>query len=277
MSEKSAADYLAEATESFRRVVDFSMRVSLVLNGAPATEQTELSSFVHTKMCITGASIEHMLRARLNDHSAIIALCRMIMEASVLFMYLQEAVGDDEWACRYLSLKLHDTVNRIKLMRAYQNLDEQADLRKGREEPIEQLKTNAFFKSLPEEQAKRLLTGDHFYIRGVRKAVEKSAHWDGEKYMSLYSYFSSHAHSAPMSFFRMRQHGISFSDPAEFQMVVVVSALSVAEYSLLKATLGHLAESPDYRTRFKAEELEDMEKTLESCKSHFESASSSDA
>jgi hypothetical protein len=88
--------------------------------------------------------------------------------------------------------------------------------------------------------------------------------------MSLYSYFSSHAHSAPMSFFRMRKQKINFSEASEFHTAAVVSALSAAEYSLLKATLAQLGTSPDYRPRFKAEELAEMEKTLEGWRSHFE-------
>ena len=71
MTEKNAATHLKEAAESFHKVVDFSMRVSLELSGTPATTQTELSSFVHTKMCINGTSIEHMLNAALKDHSAV--------------------------------------------------------------------------------------------------------------------------------------------------------------------------------------------------------------
>jgi hypothetical protein len=142
MTEKNAATHLKEAAESFHKVVDFSMRVSLELSGTPATTQTELSSFVHTKKCINGTSIEHMLNAALKDHSAVIALCRMIMEASVLFMYLQETVTEEEWACRHLCLKLHDTVNRIKLFRGFQTAGKHADLRKGREELTTELQAN---------------------------------------------------------------------------------------------------------------------------------------
>jgi hypothetical protein len=142
MTEKNAATHLKEAAESFHKVVDFSMRVSLELSGTPATTQTELSSFVHTKMCINGTTIEHMLNAALKDHSAVIALCRMIMEASVLFMYLQETVTEEEWACRHLCLKLHDTVNRIKLFRGFQTAGKHADLRKGREELTTELQAN---------------------------------------------------------------------------------------------------------------------------------------
>src|SRR5258708_6249509 len=127
-------DRLKGARESFHRVVDFSLRVSLYLHGEAATGQSELASMVHTKMCVNGASIEHMLDARLKDHSAVIALCRMMMEASVLYLYLMEPVEIEEWRCRHLCLKLHDTTNRIKLMRGFQDAGKHADLRQGREE-----------------------------------------------------------------------------------------------------------------------------------------------
>jgi hypothetical protein len=76
------AKHLTEAKESFGKVVDFGMRVSLELNGKPATDQSALASVLHTKMCINGTTILHTLKAALTDHSAVIALCRMLMDAA---------------------------------------------------------------------------------------------------------------------------------------------------------------------------------------------------
>jgi hypothetical protein len=64
MAEK-IEDHLREARESFDKVVDFGMRVSLELNGKPATDQSALASVLQTKMCINGASILHALKAPL--------------------------------------------------------------------------------------------------------------------------------------------------------------------------------------------------------------------
>jgi hypothetical protein len=193
----------------------------------------------------------------------------MIMEGTIFYQYLMENVEKDEWDCRSICLKLHDTTSRIKLMRGFQEAKEHADLRTGRDQLMQDLKENTFFKSLPPDRATRLLSGEHFYIRGVGSAVEKSG-WNSRKYLALYTYFSSHAHSAPMSFFRFRQHRISFSDPSEAQQAAMVNALSVAEYSLLKSSLAQLATTSESRKKFEAKELEEMEHTLVGWKAHFE-------
>jgi hypothetical protein len=261
--------WVRAALESLHEVVDFSLRVSLALNGQPTTRQGEFASIEHAKISINGTSIEQAAKGPLFDHSAIISLSRMIMEGGVLFHYLLEAVPEDEWKCRYLCLRLHDTTNRIKLMRGLQQSNEHIDLRNGKEQLKKELQQNTFFKSLPEERSKNLLSGEHFYIRGVNAAVEKSG-WNTEKYLALYSYFSSHAHSAPMSFFRVREHNVSFSDPSEAQSAATVTALSVAEYSLLKATLLHLNSSPQNKAKFRSEELLKMDQVLAGWKSRFE-------
>jgi hypothetical protein len=46
------AKHLVEAQASFGAIVDFGMRISLALNGQPASEQSALASILHTKMCI---------------------------------------------------------------------------------------------------------------------------------------------------------------------------------------------------------------------------------
>jgi Family of unknown function (DUF5677) len=265
--------HLEGATKSFHTVVDFSMRVSLELHGAPIV-RSALPSIVHAKMTINGASAEELLKAPLKDHSAIIGICRMIMEASILFQYLSEGMSPEEWNCRLLCLNLHDTVNRIRLMRGFQTKDEQEALRDGRGQLITELKADPFFKTLPEDRAKALLTGEHFYLRGVNNAVGKSG-WDTEKYMALYSYFSAHAHSAPMSFFRFRQQRTNFAEPSEAQQAIMVTALSVAEYSLLKATILHFNTTPQRHDRFRPQEVEEMKGGLQQWEPHFEAQTES--
>jgi len=268
--EDKPVDHLKGARKSFHIVVDFALRVSLALNGKPATNQSELASVVQAKMAVNGASIEHVLGAPIFDHSVVISLCRMIMESSVFFQYLRETVDQDEWQCRLLCMRLHDATNRIKLLRGFQKPDEHADLRAGREDLLKQLEENAHYKSLPAERAERLLSGEHFYLRGVNTAVGVSAKWNAKKYMALYSYFSAHAHSAPMSFFRFKEQRMRFGDPSEAQRNTMVTALSVAEYSLLKVSLAYLRASPDSIASFEAKELADMDSDLNSWRAQFE-------
>ncbi len=269
--EKKIEEHFKSAASSLHKAVDFGLRVSLELNGKPATDQTQLASIVHTKMSVNGASVEHMLAAPLTDHSVVLCLCRMIMEASVLYQYLIESVDNDEWECRLLCLRLHELTNRMKLMSAFKDAEEKAEYHEGRDNLLRLLRENSFFKTLPSDRAERILTGEHFYLHGVHNAAKKSAGWDSRKYMSLYAYFSSHAHSAPMSFFRFRQHKIRFVDPSDVQLSAMVTAMSVAEYSLLKASLLHLNTTPQCVMKFDSGELLEMQRVLTSWKGHFES------
>jgi hypothetical protein len=52
--DRSLDEAFENQKKDFAEVVDFGLRVSLRLNGEPATEQSKLASIVHTKMCVTG-------------------------------------------------------------------------------------------------------------------------------------------------------------------------------------------------------------------------------
>jgi hypothetical protein len=259
---------LDKERKDFHRATDFSLRVSGALHGEPTTDAGQLGSFVHAKMCANAVSTEHLFSSPLADHSAIIALCRMIMEAMTLYFYLTKSVAADEWECRRLVLKLHDTVNRIKLMRGFQSENEYADLISGRAKLEGELRENSFFKSLQAEQQDRLLTGEHFYVGGVQRAA-KDAGWDFRKYIAHYSYFSSHAHSAPMSFMRFIKHKVSFGEPSDAQRGSVTSALCAAELCLLKTSLAHLNSSPTAVPKFDSKEVAEFIKAVEDYAKHF--------
>lgn len=266
---KTPTELFESERNDFNEVVDFSLGVSVAARGLPTVERLEYASMVHTKMCVTGASIIPMLSREMTDHSAVAALCRMLMEAMPFYFYLAEEVEEEEWKARLLCLKIHDTTNRIKLMRAFEPKEAYQDLRDGRDELLNELKSSVFFKKLEEDKQKRLLTGDHFYHRGMNTAAE-AAGWDTKQFMALYSYFSSHAHSSPMSFFRMRQHKVSFGDPSDAQKALMTTALCVAEYSLLKVTMHHLGGSPDARPKLDQAQIEKFEKALVDWRKSYE-------
>jgi hypothetical protein len=90
------AKHLVEAQASFGAIVDFGMRISLALNGQPASEQSALASILHTKMCINCTTLQHIFKASLTDHSSVIALCRMLMEGAIFYQYLMQPVEADE-------------------------------------------------------------------------------------------------------------------------------------------------------------------------------------
>jgi hypothetical protein len=96
----------------------------------------------------------------------------MILEGTTFYFYLQEGVSDSEWNCRLLVLRLHDTINRIKLFRGLQSEDQYADFSKGREELKAELRNDPFFRKLDKTQRDRLLTGEAFYIGGMNAAAK---------------------------------------------------------------------------------------------------------
>ena len=185
-----------------------------------------------------------------------------------LYFYLTKQVPADEWECRGLALRLHDTVNRIKLMRGFQSENEYGDLINGRATLEGELRQKSFFKSLQVEQQDRLLTGEHFYVGGVQRAA-KDAGWNFRKYIAHYSYFSSHAHSAPMSFMRFIKHKVSFGEPSDAQRGAVTSALCVAECCLLKTSLAHLNSSPTAGTKCDSKEVAEFTKAVEDYAKNF--------
>jgi hypothetical protein len=249
-------ELLSRVRSDFHAATDFSLRVSKALDGKPTTKAGEYASIVHQRMCVNAVSIDHQFSSVFFDHTAIVVICRMIMEAMILYFYLMEPIDSEQWECRNLLLRLHDTINRIKLMRAFQSEDEYADLIEGRKSLENALRANSWFNSLQGDQQKRLLTGEHFYVRGVRVAVRESAGWNERAYFAMYSYFSSQAHSAPMSFFRFKQHKIDFAEPSDPQRATVSTAISVAESCLVRASISHLDSSAECRADFDQAELQ---------------------
>jgi hypothetical protein len=228
--------------ETFTKVTDFALRVSEKLHGEPASRAGNLASIIHAKMTVNAVSVERLAeKPGLFDHSGIMALCRMIFEAMTLYYYLQETVSAEEWECRYLVLRLHDTVSRIKLMRTHEghNYD---DLKAGRDSLKQELRANAHFKTLLMEQQERLLGGEQYFVGGMRRAAE-TAGWNADVFTGYYNYFSVHSHGAPMSFMRIEAQEIDFAVPRPGQLAVVLFAMNVAEFCLLRASMHILATS----------------------------------
>ena len=249
--------------KTFNRVTSFAFRVSLELKGEKTTIAGEMASVVYTKMCVTSSSIENLCRAKLFDHSAIMTLCRMVMEGMTLYFYLAETVSDDEWACRELIIRLHDTTARIKLFRAFAPKEKYRELLSGRDSLKVELGVNPFYRTLPSEARIRLLSGNEIFVRGMRIAA-KRAGWEDAQFQAIYGYLSTHTHSAPMSFMRLKRHNINFSSPGEAQFSMVGLAINVAEHCLLRTSMDYLDRVPHKRSEFDPKELTEFRQEIES-------------
>jgi hypothetical protein len=184
------------------------------------------------------------------DHSALMSLARMMMEAMSMHGYLSEPVSDDQWELRNLVLRLHDTENRINYVRTAAAAAGLDDLLRGREELRAALASNAAFGMLDQERQARIMRGGEMFVVGMRKVAKLAVGWDSDIFNALYSYFSAHSHSSPMSFIRMKEHGVDYFLPSDAQFDMAKLAITVATGCLRRVTLRHLDSSPTKIDRF---------------------------
>ena len=117
---RALPDSIRDHMEAIGILGGFANHVSMSQAGLPTTTGGSLASIVFAKCCAHARSILSIsMQSSMFDHHAIMALSRMIMEASTMVAYLLDPVELDEWELRYILLKLHDTVTRIKLLRGF--------------------------------------------------------------------------------------------------------------------------------------------------------------
>jgi hypothetical protein len=259
---ESDHDFFAEALNDLSTTVNFALRVSEKLAGESTSKPVEMASMVHAKMCVNAFSAANLCWQEFFDHSGILSLCRMVLEGMTMYCYLTEVCTPEERDCRRLTMYLHDTCARIKLVRAFRKKDEYADLSEGRRDLTERLKKDKFFQGLNEEQQKSLLSGEQIFVRGMRAAATRAAGWNEERFVSIYNYLSAYTHSAPMSFLRTHRHKIDYRNPSAAQLDIVRMALIVAQFCLLNVSLKYLDSSPSAKASFCASEIERFEKEV---------------
>jgi len=100
------------------------------------------------------------------------------------------------------------------------------------------------FMSLPKDRQKKLLSGQEVYIHGLRSVV-RLMNWGVEDFNSAYAYLSAHAHSSPVSFIRLAEHGIDFKSPTGAQYATAAIAIEIAGNALEFATERIVSLFPD--------------------------------
>lgn len=221
----------------------FANHVSMEQTGLPTTTAGSLASMVYAKCCAHARSIGAIaIGSSMFDHHAIMTLARMIVEAWTMLAYLEERISSDEWALRYAILKLHDTCTRIKLLRSVAGGT--IDLREGREGLKAELLDMELFAALRADRQTRVLSGEEMYVTGMRSVATGAAGWREEEFMAVYAYLSAHAHSAPVSFMRMKDHGIDYFFPSETQREILVLPMEAAIACLRRAMLSRIDREP---------------------------------
>jgi len=126
----------------------------------------------------------------------------------------------------------------------------------------DQLKANAKFISLDEKHRLNLLSGEMIYIDGMRKVAVRVG-WDEDVFGSTYNYFSTHIHSLPMSFTRVRRHNVDFNNPGEYQKNVAAFGINVAEFCLLRTSIHYASLEAGLLAKYEKKEIAEFEKELE--------------
>jgi hypothetical protein len=92
--------------EHFEGIMMLLSLISSKINGVEMTESHSMASAILGKICITAISTQALFRGHEEgrlpflDHSSIAVLSRAIIEASIMYWYLMEAVTDEEWKFR---------------------------------------------------------------------------------------------------------------------------------------------------------------------------------
>jgi hypothetical protein len=264
MASEQPKDLFLGSMRTLAVVAGFSNRVSLLLRGESTTRNGELASMVHARLCAHARSVGGIATSSMFDHSAIMALARMIIDGMTMFCYLMEAVTDEAWSLRYNVLRLHDTTARIKLLRAWHDKSQYADLVDGREELVRSISSSVTFCAMKDEQQKRLLTGEEIFVGGMRRAA-RTAGWSEDKFIAIYNYFSAHIHAAPMSYFRMRRHSVDYLAPNEMQYGSAAMAIEVATACLRRTSLRYLDSSASSQPKVLQTVLESLRSEDSEC------------
>jgi len=99
---RSLGSPIREQIDRLGSLGGFANHVSMALTGLPTSTSGMLASMVFAKCCAHARSIGAIaLQSSMFDHHAIMALARMIMEASTMIAYLLDPVPDEEREFRH--------------------------------------------------------------------------------------------------------------------------------------------------------------------------------
>jgi len=208
-----ADEYYLSALASFTASLERAIVSSQAATGLDAGEHRFWGSVLFTRLCATSVSILWLCpRSKVNprgrhwDFGSIASLARNLYECALHFFYLAvEPVSDPEWFVRLKVIQLHDCMERLRLFRAFDPNDEQlAGFEAQADELKGLLQNNTYFSQLSEASKKTFLKGERSSILSQDEILQRMGKLD-PRMRGYYRFFSSHAHSFPLSFYRMAE------------------------------------------------------------------------
>jgi hypothetical protein len=140
------------------------------------------------------------------------------------------SITDDERRLRSAILELCDCMDRYRLLKDIGDIEEADKFRTTIEAHRKSISSIPLFAALDEKRRKRLLSGEEPYIKG-KAEVARSAGWQDDDFKAIYKFLSSHAHSAPVSFFRTNESP-DLAASSDYQYISAGQALEYATGAL---------------------------------------------
>jgi hypothetical protein len=240
--------------------------VSNNTGGRNAGERCFWASVLFTKFTVTAISLLKLLPTRKKDEAAVIntgsfrtaiennwdftaiaALSRTLFENSLTLFYLCfDSIDEDEWLSRLNLMQLHDHTTRRKTFHSGESQNPQSafvadDLNK-------KLNGRTYFRSLPPKRRTEFLRGAKIHFHSHEEILKRMGKTGVEGYISFWHWWSSYAHSFPMSYFRMAEQDRGGGVQNNQDLLYIGGSLELVNELVQDSTAGIRKLFPDIET-----------------------------
>lgn len=232
----------ASALERFTQAIECAIASSHQAAGIDADPRRYWGSILFTRLVTTSVSVLSLCPgSKVNprgdhwDFRGVGSLARSLLECALYFFYLAiEPVTDKEWVARLKIMQLHDCKERQRMFRAFESSESQAFEGQANELKAT-LQANPFFVGLTESLRKNLLKGERASILSQDEIYARisglPSHFRGR-----YRFFSSHAHSFPLAFYRTGERNRGRGEENEIEKGYIADAMDFSADMLVRAT-----------------------------------------
>lgn len=241
----------------FTSTVERSIKISHACTGLQSGERLHWASVIFTRICNTGVTIIDVCpKSKLNargvnwDFSSIASLVRNLYECCLVFHYLGiENIPDTEWEARLRVMQMHDCLSRNRMFEKL-NSEHTSEIYKEQADELRDiLKRNPYFTTFTEKQQKKFLDGESASLLSHDEISLRMGTFT-EQARGYYRFLSSHAHSFPLAFYRMAEHGRGTGDENLIDKGYIATALEFATQCVKRSNTDmqdafkHLAKIP---------------------------------
>jgi hypothetical protein len=224
--------------------------------GRNAGERCYWASVLFTKFTVTAISLLKLLPARREsgtetteepsfriairnnwDFTAIAALSRTLFENVITLFYLCfDSIDEDEWLCRLNLMQLHDFITRRKTWHTGE--PQSQDTAHVVDDLHKKLNGRAYFNSLTPKKRTEFLRGTKIHFLSHEEILKRMGKTDVEGYVKLWHWWSSYAHSFPMSYYRMAEQARGGGIQNNQDLLYIGGSLEVVNELVTDSTTG---------------------------------------